>query len=185
MKALLEKKWIIAIIISIVVLLIANNVYLYKQNTGLKNEAINNMNAEWYQLYYLTENIGKHYINNDFKDPEKFRWYVNQTCQHFRMTGKPNELTVNMGDLLIQAYDHLYSDLSNTNETLNKEKARQIFTSINQELMAISKDILDMQDNDRKKLLDSSSSEFIVVNARVKKATEKYIKMVDDYYREK
>ncbi len=185
MKALLERKWIIVLIISIIILLIINNVYLYKQNTELKNEAIDNMKDEWYQVYRLTENMDKYYIKNNFKDPEKFRWYVSQTCQHFRMTGKPNELTVNMGDLLIQAYDQLYSDLTNTEETLNKEKATQIFTGINQELMSISKDILDMQDNDRKKLVDTSSSEFIDMNIRVKKAAEKYIKMVDDYYREK
>lgn len=185
MKGLGEKKWrigciVMAIILSIV---IANYVVLYKQNTVLKKEAISNMNAEWYQLYRLSEMIDKYYIKNHFQDSERFRLYVNQTCYHFTLTGRANELAVNMRNLLTLAYDPLFADLSLEKGPLNQEKASELLKDMNDDLMFISKGIIDMQDNSKERLLEATSSEFIAVSTQVKNATDRYTKLVDDYFR--
>jgi len=79
-----KKRMICCIAMTIILLvLIINNIRIYKQNNALKKEIISNMNAEWYQLYRLSEMIDKNYIKNDFQDSERFRLYVNQTCYHF------------------------------------------------------------------------------------------------------
>jgi hypothetical protein len=88
-------------------LLVIKNIVFYKKYNELKKEVINNMNTEWYQLYYLFDMIDKNYIKNNFQDSGKFRLYVNQICHHFSSTGRPNELTVNMRNLLLNAYDSL------------------------------------------------------------------------------
>ena len=83
-----EKKWVIGCIAMAIILsvFIVNNIRIYNQNNALKKEIIRNMNAEWYQLYRLSEIIDKNYIKNDFQDSEKFQLYVNQTCHHFSYT---------------------------------------------------------------------------------------------------
>jgi TRAP-type mannitol/chloroaromatic compound transport system substrate-binding protein len=184
MKGFGEKKWMVGCIamIAALVVLIANYIVIYKQNNVFKEEAVSNMNAEWYQLYHLSETIDKYYIKNNFKDSERFRLYVNQTCYHFTLAGRPNELNVNMRNLLTQAYDPLFADLYNEKDTLNKEKASEILKGINNDLMLISKGIIDMQDNKKEKLLEPASSEFLKVNTEVKNAADKYTKLVDDYF---
>jgi len=181
-----EKKWIIGCIAMAVALslLVINNIVFYKKYNELKKEVINNMNTEWYQLYYLFDMIDKNYIKNNFQDSGKFRLYVNQICHHFSSTGRPNELTVNMRNLLLNAYDSLFADLSLEEGPLNKEKASELLKNMNDELLMISKEIVDMQDNEKEKLLNPKSSEFIEVNTQVKNLTDKYIKAVDDYFRE-
>lgn len=185
MRWLRAKKWMVGCIVMAIALsiLIANSVVIYRQNNVLKKEAISNMNAEWYQLYRLSDMIDKYYINNNFQDSEKFRLYVNQTCYHFSSTGRPNELTVNMRNLLLQSYDPLFADLSLEKGPLNKEKASGLLKGMNDELMLISKGIIDKQDNDKGKLLNSKTPEFIEVNTQVKNVTDKYTKAVDDYFR--
>ena len=49
--------------------------------------------------------------------------------------------------------------------------------------MLISKGIIEMKDNEKEKLLDSTSSEFIKLNTQVKNIADKYTKLVDDYFR--
>ena len=122
MKKLGEKKWkigCIAIAIALSILL-ANYIDIYIQNTLLKRELISNMNIEWYQLYHLSEKVDNYLIKNKFKDSERYQLYVNQTCNHFSMTGRANELTGNMRNLLIFAYDPLFSDLSLENGPVNR-----------------------------------------------------------------
>jgi len=179
-----KKRMICCIAMTIILLvLIINNIRIYKQNNALKKEIISNMNAEWYQLYRLSEMIDKNYIKNDFQDSERFRLYVNQTCYHFSLTGRPNELMVNMRNFLLLAYDPLFTDLSLEEGPLNKEKASEILKSMNDELMLISKDVIDMNDDEKEELLNPETSKFIEVSTRVKNVTDKYIKAVDDYFR--
>ncbi len=179
-----KKKWIIACIAMAIIMsiLIANSVVIYKQNNVLIKEAISNMNAEWYQLYRLSELIDKNYVNNNFLDSKRFQLYVNQTCYHFTLTGRPNELTVNMRNLLTQAYDPLFTDLSLEKGPLNKKEATELLKCMNDDLMLISKSIIDMQDNEKEKLLEPTSSEFIKVGTQVKNVSDKYTKLVDDYF---
>ena len=181
-----ERKWMVGCIAMAVILFVlaANNARMYKRNSMLKKEVIGNMNAEWYQLYRLSDTIDKNYIKNDFQDSERFQLYVNQTCHHFSLAGVPNELTVNMRNFLVLAYDPLFADLSLEKGPSNKEKASELLKSMNDELMLISKDIIDMKkDDEKEKLLDPTTSRFIEVNARVKEVAEKYSKEVDDYFR--
>lgn len=188
MKGFLENKSKIGCIVLVVILVILATKYvtLNKQNNVLKNEAINNMYAEWNQLYYMFEYIDKYYIKNNFQDAERFRLYVNQACHHFYWSVRPSELTVNMRDLLTQAYDPLNGDLYLEERTLNKEKAIEIFKSMNEDLMLISKSVVDMYyiKNEKEKLLDTTSPEYKKVNKQVKEVSEKYIKLVEDYFRE-
>lgn len=180
-----EKKRVIGCIAVIVILsvLVANNIRLYKQNNALMEELISNMNTEWYQLYHLFDMIDKYYINNNFQESYKFRLYVNQACHHFSLAGAATELTANMRNLLINCYDPLFTDLSLDEGPLNKDKATELLRGMNNELMLISKEIIDMKDNEKKKLLDPASSKFIEINARVKEVTDKYAKAVDEYFK--
>lgn len=186
MKGFLKKKWTVGCIVLAIILsiMIVNYVVIYKQNNVFKKDAIRTMKAEWYQLYHLSENVDKYYVKNNFQDGVRFRWYINQTCHHFAMTGRVSEITVNMRNLLVLAYDPLFADLYDEKEALDKKKATELFKSMNEELMIISKGMLDMQDNEIEKLLDTTSPEFIKVNTQVKNAADKYTKLVDDYFRE-
>jgi len=180
-----ERKWMIGYIAMAVILsvLVANNVMMYKQNNALKKELISNMNAEWYQLYRLFDTIDKNYIKNNLQDPENFQLYVNQTCHHFLLTGRPTELTVNMRNFLVLTYDPLFTELSLEKDALKKDKASELLKGMNDELMLISKDIIDMKDDEKEELLNPKTPKFIEVNARVKEVTEKYSKEVDDYFK--
>jgi len=180
-----EKKRTIACIVMVVILslLAVNNIALYKKYNGLKKEVINNMNTEWYQLYSLFDMIDRNYIKNNFQDPQRFQLYVNQTCYHFSSTGRPNELTVNMRNLLVSAYDPLFVNLSLEEGPFNMEKASELLKDMNDELLLLSKQIIDMQDNEKEQLLNPKTSKFIEVNTQVKNLTDKYIKAVDDYFK--
>lgn len=180
-----EKKWIIGCIAMAIVLFIltANSVALYNQNDELKKETISNLNAEWYQLFRLSEMVDKNYIKNNFQEPTRYQLFVNQTCYHFSLTGRPNELTVNMRNLLLLAYDPLFVDLSLEKGPLNKEEASILLKEMNDDIMLISNAIIDMKDNEKEKLLEQTSSEFIKVSTQVKDIANKYTKLVDDYFR--
>ena len=183
MKWFREKKWMIGCIALAIILLIltVNSVVLYKQIDELKKEAVGNLNAEWYQLYRLSEMVDKYYIVNDFQNPLRYQLFVNQTTHHF--TGRPDVLSVNMRNLLVLAYDPLFSDLSLEEGPLNKEEASKLLKDMNDDIMSFSRGIIDMQDDEKEKLLDSTSSEFIKVSTQVKDAYDKYIKLVDDYFK--
>lgn len=186
MKWLGEKKWMIGCIAMGIVLsiLTANFVVINKQNNAFIEEAIDNMDAEWNQLYRLSETINKYYITNDFQDSEKFLWYVNRTCYDFKL-GRPHEINWNIHTLLTLAYDPLFKDLALEKGPLNKEKATELFKEMNDEIMIISKSIIEMKDKEKEKLLlEPTSSEFVEVSTKIKSVTDKYEKLVDDYFRE-
>ena len=89
-----------------------------------------------------------------------------------------------MRNFLVLSYDPLFTDLSLEKDPLNKEKAIELLKGMNDELMSISKDIIDMKDNEKEKLLNPKTSKFIEVNARVKEFADKYAKAVYDYFRQ-
>lgn len=108
---------------------------------------------------------------------------MNQTCHHFATTGQPNELTVNMRNLLIYTYDPLFADLALEEGPSDEEKASELLKEMNTELLSISKDIIDLEDKEKEKLLNPTTPKFIEINERVKEVAEKYSKKVDDYFR--
>ncbi|MDU0328955.1 hypothetical protein RW092_01890 [Paenibacillus sp. 3LSP] len=183
MNWLREKKWMLGFIAMAIVLLIlaVNSVALYKQIDELKKESVGSLNAEWYQLYRLSEMVDKYYIKNNFENPIRYQLFVNQTAHHFM--GRPDDLSVNMRNLLVLAYDPLFSDLSLEEGPLNIEEASKILTDMNDDIMLISRGIIDMQDDEKLKLLDPTSLEFIKISTQVKDAYDKYIKLVDDYFK--
>lgn len=185
MKGFKEKRWKIGCIVMVIILsiLTANYVVIYKQYNVFKEEILDDMNSEWYQIYRLFDSIDKYYIQDNFIDTEKFFLYVNQTCHHFAMTGRPYEIAWNMKDLLILVYDPLFQELSNEKDTQNKEKAAELFKDMNDELLIISRSIVEMENYEREKLLDAKSLEYIEVNTQVKNTAEKYKKLLDDYYK--
>lgn len=88
-----------------------------------------------------------------------------------------------MKNLLALAYDPLFADLSLGQSTLNKEEASKLITDMNNAVMLISKDIVNMQDEVKEELLDQTSPEFIKVNTQIENMYAKYIKLVDDYFK--
>ncbi|WP_010271858.1 hypothetical protein, partial [Paenibacillus senegalensis] len=158
-----KKKWMIVFIAMAIVLLILaiNSVALYKQIDELKKESLETMNAEWYQLYRLSEMVDKYYIKNNFENPIRYQLVVNQTAHHFM--GRADDLSVNMRNLLVLAYDPLFSDLSLEEGPLNKKEASKILTDMNDDIMLISRGLIDMQDDEKLKLLDPTSMEFIKI----------------------
>jgi hypothetical protein len=178
-----ENKWKISCITMAVALLIiaVYSVALSKQNNELKREAVNNVYSDWYQLYRLTELVDKNYIQNNFQDPIRFRLYVNQASHHF--SSRSDEITVNMRNLLVIAYDPLFTDLSQEKGPFNLEEATKLLKEMNNEIMLISRSIMRMPDDEKLKLLDQTSAEYMKVNSEVKAISEKYQLLTDDYFR--
>lgn len=183
MNTFRQKKWMIGCIIMAIILVVlsVNSVALYNQADELKKESVRHLNADWYQLYRTFEIVDKNYITDDFQNPTKYQLLVNQTAHHF--TGRADDLTINMRNLLTLAYDPLFLDLSLEDGPKNKEEASKLLTAMNDDIMRISKSIVDMQDDEKAKLLDPASSEFIKINAEAKEAYDKYVKLVDDYFK--
>lgn len=152
------------------------------QNQKFKNGDIQQMYSEWYALYCMSEYVDR-FINGGSNDGERYILYVNQVCHHFKISITPSELNTNLSNLLILSYDPLFSNLAKEEETLNKEKAIELLKKMNSDLLAISKDIIEMSEEEKEKLLDQSSSKYDEMNTRVKDFSNKYNKLVDDYFR--
>src|SRR5690606_2566435 len=179
-----ENKWMIGCIAMAIVLLIVsvNSFTLHKKMDELKKEYVGYLNHEWYELYRMSETVEKHYITNDYQEPTRYRLFVNQVAHNF--TGRPDDLSINMRNLLTLAYDPLFLDLSLEEGTLNKEEASTLLKDMNDDIMLISRSIIDMPDDEKENLLlDPTSSEFNKVSTEVKAAYHKYIKLVDNYFR--
>lgn len=187
MKEFKEKRWKIGCIAMAIILTILtiNYVVIYKQNNEFKEEILNDMNSEWYQIYRLFDIIDKYYIQDNFMDTKNYLWYVNQTCHHFAMTGIPYEIAWNMKELLILIYDPLFKELNNEKVNLNKEKAIELFKNLNDELLFISRSVVEMEDSEREKLLDRKSQEYIEFNIQVKNIANKYKELSNDYFKNK
>ncbi len=178
-----KKSTIICIVVAIVLLIsIINSVYLNMQNQKLKKEDVRQMDSEWYQVFRMADKVDI-YINGGIDRWERYGLFVNQVCYHFRSAAPLSELNSNMGKWLILAYDPLFSNLANTEETLNRENAIELLKQMNSELLVISKNIMEMNEEEKEDLLDRSSSKYNEVNARVKDFSNKYSKLVDDYFR--
>ncbi len=178
-----KKSTIICALLAIFLLaLILNSVLINMQNQRLKNEDIRQMYSEWYELLNMSEVIDK-YINSGSKNGEIYTLYVNHVCYHFGSSVTASELKVNMYDLLVLAYDPLFSNLANAEETLNRERAIELLKKMNSELLAISKNIVEIKEGEKESLLNQSSSQYKEVNVRVKDFSIKYKKLVDDYFR--
>lgn len=98
-----EKKWMIGCIAKAIVLLIlvVNSMALYRQIDKLRMESVLSLNAEWHQLYRLSEMVDKYYIKDNFENPIRYQLLVNQTAHHFM--GRADELSNNMKNLLVLA----------------------------------------------------------------------------------
>jgi hypothetical protein len=155
---------------------------IYIQYDKLKSEDAKQLYSEWYEIFDLSQSIDK-YINSGCKGGEKYSLFVNQICYHFSFAVTPSELKINMSDLLVSAYDPLFSNLAHEKETLNKEKALALLKEMNRTLMSISKNVVKMNDAEKEKLLSKSSSQYIKLDAQVKKVSYKYQTLVDDYFR--
>jgi hypothetical protein len=185
MKKFKNKKCIIACILITIILAVViwNNIVLYKDNDRLRKNSVMHMESTWYQIYRFSEIIDKRYIQNNLADGVKFRLYVNQICHSTALRAMPSELTVNMSDLLALAYDPLFANLAGEETPSDREKASELLKAMNDDILLISGSIVDMKDREKEKLLDITSPEHIKVSAQVKEITYKYMKMVDDYFR--
>lgn len=178
-----ENKWKIGCIgLAIAVLILSvNSVALSKQNDKHKREIAGSMYTEWYRLFLLTQMVDKHYIKHNFQDPIRYQLLVNHITHYF--TGRPDELTSYMRNLLVLAYDPLFLDLSSDQGPLNKEEAYKLLKAMNDDIMTFSRGFIDMNDDEKEKLLDPDSAESIKLSTQVKEVSHKYIKLVDDYYK--
>ena len=185
MKRSGTNKWAILSIILAAALCLASTGYFMAlaQNSKLRQEAASHLNAEWYQLYRLSELVDKNFVQRNFSNGTKYQLYVNQACNHFSSGVTPSELSADMRRLLVEAYDPLFTDLSLEKDTLNRDKASEILKDMNDTLFSVAKSIVDMQDRQKEKLLDSNSPEYLVLTKQVKAAAEKYVKLVDDYFK--
>ena len=183
MNSLGSRKWMMGCIAMAMALIIlsGNSIALYKQVDALEKEVVGHITSEWYQLYRLSEMVDKYYIRNNYEDPRRYQLFVNQTAHHFE--GRADDLSVHMRNLLVLAYDPLFADLSLENGPSNKEEASTLLRAMNDDIMMISRGIVDMQDHEKEKLLDPASSEYMKVSTQVKDASEKYIQLVDDYFK--
>jgi TRAP-type mannitol/chloroaromatic compound transport system substrate-binding protein len=167
------------IFVSIITLVLGvNNVFLYKQIDELKKDAVQNLTTEYDEIYRLSKIIDEYYIKNDFREANMYRLLVNRTTHNFSTL-----LSKDLKNLLTLAYDPLFADLSLEQDALNKREASQLITEMNNAVMLITKNIVDMKDNEKEKLLDQTSPEFIKVNTQIKNMYARYIKRVDDYFK--
>ncbi len=103
---------------------------------------------EWYGLYRMTDHVQKRYFDSeeDMTGNWGFGLYVNQTCYRY-----PNKdrLNTKMYDLLIWSYDLIYRELTWGESKANaeeKEQLHQLLKEINEELMELSRNIMDRPD---------------------------------------
>lgn len=179
MEKLRNRKWVfLFIFVSITALVLGvHNVFLYKQIDELKKDAVQNLTTEYDEIYRLSKIIDEYYIKNDFREANIYRLLVNRTTHNFSTL-----LSKDLKNLLTLAYDPLFADLSDEQDTLNKEEASKLITEINSAVMLITKNIVNMKDDEKEKLLDQTSPEYIKVNTQIKNMYVKYIKLVDDYF---
>ncbi len=178
-----RKSTIICVVMAILLLTsIINSVYLNMQNQKIKKEDVRQMYAEWYEVRRLSEVVDK-YIDSGSNDGKKYALFVNHICYHFGSAVTASELKSSIHNLLVLSYDPLFSNLANAEETLNREKAIELLKSMNSDLSAISKNIFEVNEEEKEDFLDRSSSKYNEVNARVKDFSNKYNKLVDDYFR--
>ncbi len=179
-----KKSTIINILMAVILLItIINSVYLHIKNQNLKDEDTRQIHYEWYAVHDMFKIVDK-YINSGSKNGEKYTLYVNSVCHHFGSVVSASKMNVNMHNLLILSYDPLFSNLAKPEETLNKEEAIELLTKMNSDLLAISKEFVDVnnkpEDSD---LYDQSTSQYSKINAKVEEVSNKYQKLVDDYFK--
>ncbi len=98
-------------------------------------------------------------------------------------TFRKTEFQYDKNGRLIRTIDPLFTYMSLEESSLNKEKASKLLEEINSTLMSISKNVVDMKDSEKEKFLDPRSSVYITINTQAKEASEKYVKLVDDYFK--
>lgn len=177
------KSNIIFVVMAIMLIVsIIDSVYVHSQNRQLKDEEIQQYYTEWYAVYQMAQYVDQ-YINEGSINGEKYSLYVNQVCSHFRSAVPASELKSNMSFLLVSSYDPLFNNLANEKETFNREKAIDLLIKMNSELLTIIKDIVETDEQGKNKLLDQSSLRYSEVNARVSDFSNKYVQLVDEYFR--
>lgn len=184
MKKIVGKRVGIVFIIMMIIMfvVIINFVVLHMQYNTLRKEKVTNINFELSEMQRVFEIIDQLYIKRNFEDGAKYHYYVNHVCHHIKYVLPANDLSWNMGRILCEAYDPIFTDLSLEEGTLNKEKATKLLKEINDSLMLLSKDMRDMEVENEDWLLEPTSSEYIEVNKKVIAMTEKYVKLVDNYF---
>jgi hypothetical protein len=185
MKEFKNKKWSAAAIIMIIILVAAvwNNISLRKENSKFREIAVFHIASDWYEVYRLSELIDKQYIKNNLSEGLRFRLYVNQVCQNNSLRAVPSELNINMSELLVQAYDPLFQSIVGDGNPKDMKKAEELLKSMNKDVMLVSKSLVEMEDSSKEKLMDNTSQEYIKISTQVKDISNKYIKLVDDYFR--
>jgi hypothetical protein len=161
---------------------IIEGVVIHIENVNLKNEQVRQMSSEWHEISELCRDVDN-YIKSNCVDGIKYQLLVNKICYHFQLTAAADDLNINMSNLLILSYDPLFSNLVNEKETVNKEKAIKLLKDMNSSLAEISKSIDEMNDGEKRKLMDQSSQVYKKVSARVQDFSLKYQKLADNYFK--
>lgn len=137
------------------------SVQSYKSLEQAKIESAITARQEWYELYRMTDWVQMHYLDSSKKeigDNSGLVLYVNQTCYNFPYSNT-DRLHTKMHDLLIWSYDLIFKELQYTTSKASPEEREQLekmLAEINQELMQISKEILEKLDPELAELMMGS-----------------------------
>ncbi|GKX31973.1 hypothetical protein SH1V18_44530 [Vallitalea longa] len=176
------KNKIILLLIITLLIFISSTIILHNRYNKLKNQTLDHINNEWYQLNRMCEIIDKNYINSNSKEAALYRMFVNQLCYNFTPTVITDDLSVNMNRLLIEAYDPLFKNLSYEDEVIDTDEALKLLKEMNNFLYSISHKIVTSENIEW--LIKESSKEHIDLNENVENFTIEYIQLVDDYFKQ-
>lgn len=171
-----------AVVSTLLIILLAGIFVLnmsYKSLERAKTEAAAAARQEWYELYRMAERVQTQYLDsggNEAGDNSGFVFYVNQTCYNFPYSNR-DRLHTKMHDLLIWSYDLIFRELHNTASSASpeeREKLKKMLADINQELMQISKVILEKPDQELAELTRHDSKAGAMLRNRINAFVDKY-----------
>lgn len=164
------------------------SVQSYKSLEQAKTEAAIAVRQEWYELYRMTDWVQKYYLDSGKKKTEDnsgLVLYVNQTCYNFPYNNK-DRLHTKMHDLLIWSYDLIFKELHYTSSKASPEKREQLekmLSDINQELMQISKEIVEKPVPELAELTRHDNKAGEVLRSRINAFVDKYTEETEKLFK--
>jgi len=166
------------------------SVQSYKRLEYAKIEAAAAVRQEWDGLYRMTDWVQRYYLDADEKEAQDnsgfgFVLYVNQTCYNFPYNNM-DCLRTRMYDLLIWSYDLVFKELQDNASSASPQKRKQLeilLADINQELMQISREILEKPDQELAELTRRDNSDGEELRSRINLFVDKYIEETERLFK--
>ncbi|HHY81286.1 MAG TPA: MerR family transcriptional regulator [Clostridiales bacterium] len=176
LRSLRRTAWIVLFILFTGIIV---SIQSYKSLEKAKVEAAAAARQEWYELYRMTDFVQDYYFDPRVKEPgdnNGLVLYVNQTCYNFPF--KYNDrLHTKMYDLLIWSYDLIFKELHYSDSKAapeEKEQLELLLKEINDELMVISREIIEKPDDELAEMTRLDNKAGDELRSRINEFVDKY-----------